>query len=291
MTKFVWGLLALVLLLNSEGCRRRQLTQTTTPPVAPTMSTDTVVPVRKPISLSLRDSTQTRPTRPGIEEARALVAEIDFVYLKAKSKLSFKSKDESTENANVNIHVRKDSLIWLSISKIGIEGVRVMINRDTITVMDRQARTYAKYDFPTLSRQFNFDMDFDLLQALIVGNLPLPKQPAQRVVRNERDYLLLRQAEGKVMVDNYIGETDRKLKRLILSEQPTKNTLRLDYDDFATLNNSLFPFTSLVTLDYKAGTDGQFYQTVLRIKHNKVELTEKDPGFPFTIPTNYQRRP
>ncbi len=292
MTNYVWGLLALVLLLNTQSCRRRQLPLTTPEPApSPTVVYDTVVP-RRPISLSPIDSsTAPRPVvRPGIEEARALVAEVDFVYLKAKSKLSFKSKDQDVENASVAIHVRKDSLIWLSVSKLGFEGVRALITRDKIALMDRQAHTYAEYDFPSLSQQFNFDMDFDLLQALIVGNLPLPKQPAQRV-RNERDYLLLRQTEGKVLVENYIGETDRKLKRLMLTEQPTKNTLRLDYDDFTTLNNFLFPFTSLVTLDYKSGTDGQFYQTVLRIKHNKVELTDKDPGFPFTIPTNYQRRP
>ena len=228
--------------------------------------------------------------RPGIEEARANVAEIDFRYLTAKSKISFKTHLQDIDNASVNIRVRKDSLIWLSVSKIGIEAVRGLITRDSITIIDKIHREYSVYDFPTLSKQFNFEMNFALLQALIVGNLPLPKRPAQKI-KNERDYLLLRQSEGKVMVENYIGEQDRKLKKLMLTEQPTKNTLRLDYEDFTSLNNFLFPYTSLVTVDYKSQTDGQFYQTLLRIKHNKVELVEKNPGFPFTIPANYTRRP
>jgi hypothetical protein len=67
----------------------------------------------------------------------------------------------------------------------------------------------------------------------------------------------------------------------MVTEQPTKNTLRLDYEDFTSLSNFLFPYTSLVTLDYKSQADGQFYQTLLRIKHNKVELVERNPGFPF----------
>lgn len=290
MTTFVRGLFALVLLLNTESCRRRQLDKTTQSPPPPSITNDTIV-VRKPMSLAPIDSNTVRPVpRPGIEEARALVAEIDFVYLKVKSKLSFKSKDETVENASVNIRVQKDSLIWLSVGKLGFEAVRALISQDKIIILDKSKGTYSEYDFPALSRQFNFEMDFNLLQALLVGNLPLPKRPAQRV-RNERDYLLLRQTEGKVLVENYIGNNDRKLKRLMLTEQPTKNTLRLDYEDFSMLNDFLFPFTSLITLDYKSGTDGQFYQTVLRIKHNKVELIDKDPGFPFTIPANYQRRP
>ena len=92
-----------------------------------------------------------------------------------------------------------------------------------------------------------------------------------------------------MLVENYIGENDRKLKRLMVTEQPTKNALRLDYEDFNALNNFLFPYSSLVTLDYKSQADGQFYQTLIQIKHNKVELLDKDPGFPFTIPPKYKR--
>ena len=218
------------------------------------------------------------------------MAEIDFKYLTAKSKFSIKSKDENTDNASMNIRVRKDSLIWFSVQKLGIEAARAIATRDSIIILDKIHSEYSVYDFPTLSRQFNFDLSFDLLQSLIVGNLPLPKRPAQKI-KNERDYLLLRQSEGKVLVENYIGEDDRKLKKLMVTEQPTKNTLRLDYADFKALNNFLFPYTSLITLDYKSDADGQFYQKLLQIRHNKVELVDKNPGFPFTIPRNYTRRP
>ncbi|GAB3490658.1 hypothetical protein GCM10027341_02700 [Spirosoma knui] len=279
-----------------SGCRRSQLTSPShsTPTSAPSVvnaadsaKSDTLAAIRPN---RLPDSTTTsKPNRPGIEEARANVAEIDFQYLTAKSKISFKGPEQDIDNANINIRVRKDSLIWLSVSKLGIEAVRGLITRDSIIIIDKIHKEYSVYDFPTLSRQFNFNMNFELLQALIVGNLPLPKRPAQKI-KNERDYLLLRQSEGKVLVENYIGEQDRKLKKLMVTEQPTKNTLRLDYEDFTSLNNFLFPYTSLVTLDYKSKTDGQFYQTLLRIKHSKVELVDKSPGFPFTIPATYQRR-
>ncbi|GAB4021019.1 hypothetical protein GCM10028773_28230 [Spirosoma koreense] len=265
------------------------MSHSTSPPSMPAPVSDSTVATR-PTPVPSVDSTASRPARPGIEEARTNVAEIDFRYLTAKSKISFKNNQQDIDNANVNIRVRKDSLIWLSISKLGIEAVRGLITRDSIIIVDKIHKEYSVYDFPTLSKQFNFQMNFDLLQALIVGNLPLPKRPAQKI-KNERDYLLLRQSEGKVMVENYIGEQDRKLKKLMVTEQPTKNTLRLDYEDFTSLNNFLFPYTSLVTLDYKSQSDGRFYQTLLRIKHNKVELVDKNPGFPFTIPANYQRRP
>lgn len=294
MSKHLLIALLASILLQSEGCRRHHLSHgnrsaSGAPNPAQTDSTLASSPAQNAPADS---AISTRPgvSRPGIEEARTHVAEVDFRYLTAKSKISFKGQQQDIDNANVNIRVRKDSIIWLSVSKLGIEAVRGRITRDSITIIDKIHREYSVYDFPTLSRQFNFDMNFDLLQALIVGNLPLPKRPAQKI-KNERDYLLLRQSEGKVLVENYIGEQDRKLKKLMVTEQPTKNTLRLDYDDFTSLNNFLFPYTSLVTVDYKSKTDGQFYQTLLRIKHNKVELVDKSPGFPFSIPSSYTRRP
>ncbi|GAA4456448.1 hypothetical protein GCM10023189_25740 [Nibrella saemangeumensis] len=283
MTKHLLRLFVLILLLNSEACRRRHLAKT----ASTSVPTDTTVISRKPADTTA--PSQAAMPRPGIEEARSNVAEIDFTYLTAKSKVSFKSKEQDINNANVNLRVKKDSVIWFSVTGLGIEVARGLVTRDTITIQDKVHREYVKYDFPTLSKRFNFNLDFDLLQALIVGNLPLPKRPAQKI-KNERDYLLLRQSEGKVMVENYIGEQDRKLKKLMMVEQPTKNTLRLDYEDFTALNNFLFPYTSLLTVDYKSGSDGQFYQTLLRIQHNKVELVDKSPGFPFTIPPRYERR-
>ncbi|HLL93781.1 MAG TPA: DUF4292 domain-containing protein [Spirosoma sp.] len=301
MNKLWLYALLLSVLFNSDACRRRQPGRTVPPASGAEKPVSSTSGGTRPDSAGLNslptDSVSARPAitkptapRPGIEEARANVAEIDFRYLTAKSKISFKSPQQDIDNANINIRVRKDSLIWLSVNKVGIEAVRGIITRDSITIIDKIHREYTVYDFPSLSRQFNFQMNFELLQALIVGNLPLPRRPAQKI-KNEREYLLLRQSEGKVLVENYIGEQDRKLKKLMLTEQPTKNTLRLDYEDFTSLNNFLFPYTSLVTLDYQSKADGQFYQTLLKIKHSKVELVDKNPGFPFTIPANYQRRP
>lgn len=280
-------------LLSQAGCRHQRIKSV---PPAILLTADTLAMSQPPVSATIiaAPGDPTPPTagtalaRPGIDEARTNVSEIDFTYLTAKSKLSFKSQTQDISNANLNLRVRKDSLIWISISKMGIEAVRALITRDSVFIMDKLERRYAVYDFPALSRQFNFEMNFDLLQALIVGNLPLPKRPAQKI-KKERDYLLLRQSAGKVLVENYIGEADRKLKRLMVTEQPTKNALRLDYENFSALNNFLFPYSSLVTLDYQSQTDGQFYQTLIQIKHNKVELIDKDPGFPFSIPAKYQR--
>lgn len=217
------------------------------------------------------------------------VEEIDFEYLVAKSKFSFKNRTQSIDNANVNIRVTKDSLIWFSVTGVGFEVARGIISPDSIAFMDKFHKEYYVYTYEQLSAQFKFNLTYDLLQSLIVGNLPVPRKPNQKI-RREKDFLLLRQDDGRIMVDNYIGEKNRKLKRLQAVEQPTKNSLTLDYEDFTELNSYLFPFTSLITLDVQSEQDKQYYQTVIRIKHSKVELIKTNPGFPFSVPSSYEKK-
>jgi Domain of unknown function (DUF4292) len=214
---------------------------------------------------------------------------VDFKYLNAKSKVSFKSSDQSIDDANLNIRIRKDSVIWFQVTVYGIEGTRGIITPDSVKLLDRVHNDYYSYNFESLSKAFNFKLSFELLQSILIGNMPIPKQPNERF-KKEKDYFLLKQKEGKILIDNYIGEQNRRLKKLMVTDQPTKNTLMLDYEDFQVLNNYLFPHTSLMQLDYQSPKDNQKYQTVFKIKHQKIELSDKPLTFPFSIPTKFNRK-
>lgn len=241
------------------------------------------------LSLQKNDSVAIIKPNTESEDIKVQIENVDFKYLTAKSKISFKSKDQDIDNANVSIRMRKDSVLWLQIVVGPIEVVRGLITRDSIQIIDRHNKTYYQYDFASLSQKFNFQLNFDLIQSILVGNMPIPKKAGERF-KKENDYFMLRQNEGKISLENYIGEQNRRLKKLLVTEQPSKNSLTLNYEDFTQLNNYLFPYTSLIQLDYESKQDQQRYQTVFRIKHQKVELSEKTLTFPFSIPAKYEKK-
>lgn len=284
MTNVCTALLFLSVLMGIGACRRQ--VPVTTPTTRPASDSSVVA---RPAAGSTGGDVAATPTS-FAKATDANVSQIDFGYLTMRSKLSFKSPQQAIDNASVSIRVQKDSLIWLSVSKLGIEGARVLISRDSVRILDKINRQYAVADYGTISRQFRFQLSFDLLQAVLVGNLPLPNQPAQ-VVRKDADTLLIRQTDNGTQIDSYIGEQNRKLARLFVASQQTGNTLRLDYQDFTALNAFLIPYTSQLLLKYKAVETGQPAQTQLTIRHSKVELVAENPGFPFSIPASYQRRP
>ncbi|MEB3029831.1 DUF4292 domain-containing protein, partial [Parvimonas micra] len=85
-----------------------------------------------------------------------------------------------------------------NVGQFGITGARGLITRDTVTIVDVLHRSYVKFSFDTLSARFGIDLNFDLLQSIIVGNMPLKKKP--RKVSKDPDYFIIRQDAGKVLV-------------------------------------------------------------------------------------------
>lgn len=272
------------MLTVSVSCKRQRLAK------QPTQAADTTqqVAVIKPDSALVVLQAPPAVT-PKEEEIKLNVEEIDFEYLSSRSKVSFKSKDQDLDNANVVIRLKKDSVLWFNVRVAVLDVARGVLTRDTIIISDNYHKDYYCYNYASLSKKFGVALNFDLLQSLIVGNLPIKKRPKDKVSK-EPDFFLLQQNEGKVLVDNYIGEQNRKLKRFKVVEPETNNSLRLEYEEFNALNKFLFPYSSLITVDYQSKTDSKTYQTLIQIKHQKVEIPNEPLSFPFTIPANYERK-
>ena len=84
-----------------------------------------------------------RPVLEG-ESATLEINEFDYDYLKAKAKFRYNDGKEDLK-ATANFRIKKDSLIWMSISaSLGIEAARVMINKDSMAIMDRLNKQYTR---------------------------------------------------------------------------------------------------------------------------------------------------
>jgi len=269
-------LLASTLFFTS--CKRQQINKSAS---LPSIDSVNVAIVNPPVIV---DSAVVVPNNPvkvvENEEDKVKIDEIDFKYLKAKAKVTYKTPNDG-RTVTVDIRMKKDSLIWMNISQFGITGATALFNKDVVKFYNKIEGDYNEYTYADFSEKFNFNITYDILQSLIVGNRPFKKNKS-RVVR-ENEYYLLKQEQDRVLIDNYIGE-NKKLKKLLLTQSDTNNKLTLDFDDFTMLNQYLFPNSSLITVDYKSNEDQKMYQTVVNIKHTKVELLDTPLEFPFKVP-------
>lgn len=100
----------------------------------------------------------SRPVTTIIPNDSLSVEEIDFEYLHGRGRMVLKDGNKENE-VKANIRVRKDSVIWMNFSVIGVQGGRALITRDSITIMNNVKNEYYVFEYAELSRKFKMDIN------------------------------------------------------------------------------------------------------------------------------------
>ena len=212
------------------------------------------------------------------------VEEVEFQFMETRTKIKFK-EDRQKMNGNAQIRIRKDSLIWMSISpSLGIEVTRTIITPDTIIVINRLDKEYYTFNFKQISDYFSFQIDFDLLQSMLLANLPISLSPDD-VISEIPGYTKINQKKGLLTVDSYVNTENKKLETVVIKELYSQNQLSLKYSGFTALQNTLFPNLCEINLTYD--TPNGPLVTSVNIEYNKVEIMDKPLKFPFSVPDKY----
>ena len=213
------------------------------------------------------------------EELKLVTEDLNFNYLKAKSKIVWKTQ-QNQDTYTVDIRMKKDSLIWVNISQTGITGATGLFSKSKVQFYQKINGEYFNLTYDSVSVLMGFKVDYLILQSLIVGNQPYKKNNS-RVIR-ENENIILKQQEGRINIDNMVGP-NRKLKKLLVNDVPTSNKMTMDFEEFTLLNQVLFPFSSQINLDVK-DKDNKSVNTLITIKYSKVELLDTPLEFPFKVP-------
>jgi hypothetical protein len=224
---------------------------------------------------------------PDLTPATALsIEEIDFEYLQGKARMILRDSKKERD-VKANIRIRKDSVIWMTFSVIGVQGGKALINKDSITIVSNVDKEYYVFDYAELSKRYNFDINFNVIQSAMLGNLISPRKTDDEVVQ-ETSYFLLKQNSGTIDVFNYVNSASMKIEKVEMKEGNTSNSLVINYSNFQPLSNKLFPYNGTISLFYK--TLSGILNTTIIFEYNKAEVGDKELKFPFNIPKRYVRR-
>lgn len=231
-------------------------------------------------------SKKITPTITGEPKDILAIEEIDFEYFHGKAKLIIKDANKERE-VKANIRVRKDSVIWMDLSVVGVSGARALINQDSITIRSNVAKEYYVFSFEELSKKFNIEVNYELIQAAVLGNLLMPRKPEDNVEQKSATFLL-KQNSGSIDILNYISALTMKIQKVELRESDTHNSLTINYGNFQQVANKMFPYNATISILYKS-PNGLLNTSVI-FEYNKAEVGDKELKFPFNIPKKYERK-
>src|SRR5690242_20718572 len=83
------------------------------------------------------------------------IEEIGFEYMQGKAHVNFKNEKKQLD-VKAHIRIRKDSVIWMTFSVIGVQGGKALLNTDSITIVSTVDKEYYVFDYAELSKRFNF---------------------------------------------------------------------------------------------------------------------------------------
>jgi hypothetical protein len=217
-----------------------------------------------------------------VEEEYAL-ERFDFEYLQAKSKIRFSSPDRNL-SSSASIRMKKDSIIWISVSPVfGIEAARGFISQDTIVFMDRVNKDVYRYNYQSLSNALNFDIDFEMIQSIILGNQVFDFTSGDNFSKRAGE-LKIGQKRGRFELETRASSKNRKVENVKVREIPDGSKMEIIFSAFNVVADQAFPFNTNVEIIAK-GTEES---TQVEINHSKVEVSDSPISFPFSVPGKYE---
>jgi hypothetical protein len=215
----------------------------------------------------------------------------DWLVLKANVTLSI---DDKVNSFSASIRMKKDSVVWMSLSALGIEAARVIITPDSIKMLDRVNSKYFAKGFSSVNSLLKVNVDFDMLQCLLVGNHSSNRD--EKKLRSsyvdEQLYILstLRKRQLKRAMEQ--KENDKKITRDIWREPAGFRITKLSIEDNKTDRELVATYGSFMETER-----GRLAQKIsIRVKSEKPAMLEADytkftldkaQETPFSIPEKY----
>lgn len=222
--------------------------------------------------------------------------EFQFKTVSAKASVAVVDSAGKKTGFKTHLRIRKDSAIWVSISKLSIEAARVVITIDSVKIIDRINKEYFIGDFSYINKVFGTDLDYQMMEALLIGNsldFDEKERVNSRVDRKKGLYYLstvkkrkvkkeLKKEKEKIKNDGQVLWLDPltfKVKELLLTSPESARSLSGVYSNYKEIDEQLLPYELHFLL--KSATS-----STVDVKYSKFSSGKK-LTFPFKISSKY----
>lgn len=260
--KQIFIIFSAVLLLASCGTTRK--TQTT--PVPTTEETETPV-----------DSLETMST------VLSKLNHIDYTTFSGKMDASYKDSKNKDYNFDVKLNMKKDELIWLSITgPLGIEAARALVTRDSVKILNKLEKKYIVSSIDYLQQQLGLPLDLNTLQDLLIGNAVFIDKTSSSYVKEGENIVISSQTRffRNLLTLNMPGYLPG-LSKLEDVDAERNRTAELSYSDYKEIDGRNFSAVRAIKVNQK---------TTIDINLNyKSHTFNGDISTPFSVPSGYKR--
>ena len=241
------------------------------------------------LSILLLNSCKTRNSPSSLKTKSAKFLEkklnnqkLDAEWYSSKAKISFQDQNQSVK-FSTTIRMRKDSVIWMNVKKLGVEAARIQITKDSIYIINRLDKNYIISDFKYIEDRYSLPANFTTLQDLLLGNPVVMTMENKSADTKALNYILKannNQIENKYWLD---GATFL-LAEMNFKEEEQKRELSVEQSRYEAINDfGSFPKERDITVESR-----ETGKISIAIEFSKIEINTAK-SIKFKIPDHYER--
>lgn len=206
----------------------------------------------------------------------AVESAFDFDYLSYKANCDYKD-DNMDQSFTMNIRMKKDSIIWISITTVGFEVARAKIDKDSVMLISRLEKKYYIYDYKYIEKLAGTQLNLGQIQSLLTANLVFPPFHYRPATEPNHFGTTEGYIETTVTLDSKY-----KIVEQIIQHMVEQSNASVVYSEFKKVDKQHFPGT----VDIAITTPKRNIKLLLQNAGVSTSIIE---AFPFEIPAKYER--
>ena len=208
---------------------------------------------------------------------------LEAEWLHAKVRINFQDAVQ-TRNFSGIIRLRKDSLIWMNVKKMNVEAARILIDQDSVYILNRLDKEYYVKGLEYVEQEFNLPANFDALQTMILGNAYLFEDQSYESATTDTQYRLSGGEGSNMLSDYWLNKQSFLLEQMSFLDLRNDRKVVAGLSDYQALDtNTVFSFHRDFQL--QSEQTGEVFVTIKFVKVEK-DIPKK---MPFAVSSRYKR--
>lgn len=187
------------------------------------------------------------------------------------------------QTVTIKLRLEKDKTIWMSGTMLGIPFAKIIITPTNVQFYEKLNKTFFVGDFTLLSDFLGTDVDFKIIQNLLIGQsiLDLKEKKYSAKVQGNTYLLTPKKQEELFDILFWINPVNFKVNKQEVRQELEQKRLTVNYTEYQKIKDEVFPKTINITAVEKAS------RTFIDLEYKSVEF-DRNLSFPFKIPQGYK---
>lgn len=205
----------------------------------------------------------------------------DKSTITANIKARYSDKNRS-QVVSIKLRMQKDSVIWMSGRFLGIPMAKIIITPTKVIFYEKLGKTFFEGDFKLLSDFLGTEVDFEIVQNLLVGQAILDLKTQKFNVEIEGDSYKLEPKKQEELFDLlfWMSPKNFRIKKQEVRQPKLQKKMTVSYE-YQNVVNEVFPKKiDIIAVD-------KVDRVFIGLEYKSVEF-ERRVSFPFKIPVGYK---